>query len=391
MDFANFQLLLAVRLSDARFRLWQTNLAAAAAMLTGPATPPQVEWSRAGEWTLVGVGPDANISQTEFAARFIHPQPPAATNFWLEAGLDLPRLVPAFSTFNFQLSTFNRLGLTVTGEAGFVLTCGTLDCSRPFDVPLPPWEIPTNLIHGPLNSFAAVRGLTAWLSDWPAWQKLQLAPPPDQAYFWTQESGPLQSFFAAPLPGASNQLFQLAARLGQNANPWLATNADGNFQWQAGMPGLVWSDIFILVPFLKPVLVSHHDYVFGGVAPFVEDNPKPMPAEFLRTVLNTTNLVYYQAEQTGARVEDDLFIGQELRITFHKPQLPDTTALWLKNIGPALGGSATFVTRSGAQQLALTRYSTLGFNALELHLLADWLESPQFPRGLHTFLAPPDK
>jgi len=41
--------------------------------------------------------------------------------------------------------------------------------------------------------------------------------------------------------------------------------------------------------------------------------------------------------------------------------------------------------------LTFARKSTLGFTALELHLLADWLESPRFPHGLHTFPAPPDK
>jgi hypothetical protein len=41
--------------------------------------------------------------------------------------------------------------------------------------------------------------------------------------------------------------------------------------------------------------------------------------------------------------------------------------------------------------LELERDATVGLNAFELHLLADWLESPQFPLGLHTFLAPADK
>jgi hypothetical protein len=64
---------------------------------------------------------------------------------------------------------------------------------------------------------------------------------------------------------------------------------------------------------------------------------------------------------------------------------------WLKNVEPLMGGSTTTVTRINPQQLAFTRQSTLGFTALELQLLADWLESPQFPHGLHTFLAPPDE
>jgi hypothetical protein len=33
----------------------------------------------------------------------------------------------------------------------------------------------------------------------------------------------------------------------------------------------------------------------------------------------------------------------------------------------------------------------MAHSALELYLLADWLEFPRFPHGLHTFPAPPDK
>ena len=54
--------------------------------------------------------------------------------------------------------------------------------------------------------------------------------------------------------------------------------------------------------------------------------------------------------------------------------------LWLKALEQHLGETTTSAIRDGPQQLVLERRSTLGFNALELHLLADWLESPQFPQ-----------
>ena len=62
---------------------------------------------------------------------------------------------------------------------------------------------------------------------------------------------------------------------------------------------------------------------------------------------------------------------------------------FLKKSAPLQERTTTFLTRTGPAQLGVERYSTTGFNALELHLLADWLESPQFPRGSHTALAPP--
>ena len=289
-------------------------------------------------------------------------------------------------------SLLNRLNFTVTGESGNVVTRAKFNFSRPLDVRLSPWEIPTNLIHQPLSSFTAVRGLAGWLAALPVWQKLQLAPPPDQAFVWTLPNMPLQTYFAAPLPAAGSQLSQLAARLMQNANPWLETNGEGFFQWATNSPGLVWNGAFLLSPYLKPVIVNQHDYVLGGLYPFAEGDPSPPPAQFLRVILGTPNLVYYQFEQTDVKVDADLFITQLFRVVFHKPQLPSKAAatVWLKNVEPLLGGSTTLVTQSGAQQLDFTRTSTLGLTAFDLHLLADWLESPQFPHGLHTLLAPPD-
>ena len=442
---------LAVRLPADRARIWQTSLANALTDLTGihPVSvpngwllrqshaPEQVEFYRAGEWTFVGWGPDTTNLLPPFADRIARDNmPPSTTDVWLEADLDPLRLADIFSlsaaggkvpspagagegarravegsgdetkfdgrgevgslnisTLNPQLSTLNHLHLTATGEGGNVVTRGTLEFSRPLNLSLPPWEIPTNLILQPLISFSAVRGIAPWLAAMPAWQKLGLAPPPDQMYCWAEDGIPFQTYFAAPLPAASNQLWQLAGRLVQTANPWLATNGEGSFQWAINPPCLVWNDALLISPYLLPVTVNQHDYVLGGLYPRAGGNPSPMLVEILRAILNTTNLIYYQTEQTGFHVEDRFFITQLFRVVFHKAQLPAAAAatVWLKKAEPLLGASTTIMTQTGPAQLNFARQSTVGLNALELHLLADWLESPQFPHGLHTFLAPPDQ
>jgi hypothetical protein len=407
-------LFFAIRLPADRANLWQTNLAAASAALAGSGTPHRIECACAGDWTLVGAGLDKNILQTDFAtriaaadSRFLPPatRHPSLSHPWLEADLNPALLVSSLSAgeadrgeveklfaINHQLSTISSLHLSLSGDAGNVHTLGVINFSRPLATPLPPWQIPTNFIHGPLTSFAAVRGVAPWLATMPAWQKLQFAPAPDQAYLWAQTGAPYQTFFAAPLPAAGGQLAQLSLRLVQNVNPWLVTNADGFFQWQGSPPGVVWH-LFVIAPFLEPVQVHRQDFLLGGLYPLAVGDPRPPPAEFLRAVLGTPDLVYYQAEHTGPRLEDDLFITQMFQVIFQKNKLPPAAAAarWLKQIEPLLGDSATAVTRTGTRQLTLARNSTTGLTALELNLLADWLESPQFPRGLHTFLAPPDK
>jgi hypothetical protein len=61
---------------------------------------------------------------------------------------------------------------------------------------------------------------------------------------------------------------------------------------------------------------------------------------------------------------------------------------WLHAAQDRLGFCATAVNLTAPNQLTFVRRSTVPFTALELHLLGDWLESPEFPRGLHSLLVP---
>jgi hypothetical protein len=61
---------------------------------------------------------------------------------------------------------------------------------------------------------------------------------------------------------------------------------------------------------------------------------------------------------------------------------------WVTALSPHLGSSTTEVHLTSPTQLSLVRSSTAAFTGFELQLLADWLESPKFPRGLHTLDAP---
>lgn len=400
------QFYLALRLPADRARLWQTNLAAAASVLPG------VALARAGDWTLVGRGADTNLLQSEFAARLTRLSAPA-THDWFTADLDLPRLAAAFpsplwgaggqrpgevglstnsqlpSPISHLLSPISRVHLTVAADAGNLLTRATVDCSRPLALKLPAWEIPTNFMRQPISSFTAVRGFGPWLAALPGWQALPLAAP-DQAFFWLQSGIPFEFHFAAPLPGATNQLAQLAGRLIADANPWLATHAEGQIQWQTNPPALVWKDAFMLSPELKPVVLDQREYILGGLVPLQNNPGTPPPAEFFRVLANPA-LLYYQVEQTGFQIDGNLLISQLIRLVFHQAQLPPAVTGWLKSAAPLLGNCTTAVTQTGPAQLTVTRSSTFGFTALELDLLGDWLASPQFPRGLHTLLAPPAK
>jgi hypothetical protein len=130
--------------------------------------------------------------------------------------------------------------------------------------------------------------------------------------------------------------------------------------------------------------------LFAGLLPDNgADTNLPPPAGMIQDVLRRANLVYYDWEVTGPRLEPWLHLGQFARQITRRAQMPvDSAGLrWVAVLVPRLGTSATVINFKAPDQLAFVRRSTLGFTAPELHLLVDWLESPEFPCGLHSSLA----
>jgi hypothetical protein len=394
----------AIRLNDARAALWQTNLAAVLESLTGirpeaaqggrPGwsltkhhAPNHLELTRVGGWTLVGAGQGTNTLLQDFVARVQRDQAPftrPATNFWLDASIGLPQVSDALS-LNWNLPTnLPDLFFTLIGDGEGVRTRGKL--IFPFKLPLAlePWDLPTNSLRGVLGSFTAVRGMAPWLATSKAWQDLQIGPPPNQFFVWSGLGIPLQTLFAAAVPNASNQMAELNNVLLTRVNPWLATNDSGILERAENSDGVAWTT----VPFMSPYIHSDGNFIVGGSFP--NAGPKRfLPDDKLR-LLNQTNVVYYDWEVTGPRIQAGLQLGQLVRLVLHRAQLPwpSGSASFLKANTNSLGDSLTIVSQAGPNELTLARQSGIGLTASELHLLADWLESPQFPRGLNTLLGP---
>ncbi len=463
------ELAFAIRLTDERARLWETNLAAVLESLTGArpiptpgnsrgwhlqitnhasrltldaprstlhAPPLRLELARAGEWTILGLAPEHNAVVDDFLDRVQHSHVPFAartTDYWLEAELDLRRLAAAFPLGWQVPADCPRTSLTLLGDGQNVLTRAQLDFPKPLAAELEPWNIPTNLIHQPLHSLMAIRGLRPWLSSLPAWNGLRLGATPDQAYLWAQQVGPVFTYLAAPLPNATNVVAALTDRLLRDVSPFLVTNRMGWLECLTnsnpgsagtgsagvlagtGTPvvpagtgsagvlagtgtsgvlagtrtGVIWLGAPYMAPFLEAAPCPQGDFILGGLA-FGSLTNTPAPLGLIRELLTQTNLVAYEREITGARLEAWLYLGQLFRLVFHMAQLPEEspTIAWFRAAEPRLGNCLTLVTRTGPAQLTLTRTSSAGLSSLELHLLADWFESPRFPVGLHTLLAP---
>src|ERR1051326_5361388 len=142
-------------------------------------------------------------------------------------------------------------------------------------------------------------------------------------------------------------------------------------------------------PYLKSVAATGEHFVLAGLGP-MPSGPRPRPPGLFEQFLEHTNLVCYDWEMTGSRVDACIYIAQFFRFVLHKAQVPpqSLSIAWLHALETRLGNTGTTITQTGPAQLSLLRKSNLGLTAAELELLVDWLESPTFPRGLNTFVAP---
>jgi hypothetical protein len=412
------QFVFAIRLNPEHAGIWQTNLAVILKSLTGTTpvisatdsrgwvlkrtgTPNQIELTHAGAWTIVSLAPD-NHALLDAIRNWIHSDPVsgigAGTNNWLEVEADLQRLATVLPPSWNLPANLPKISLAMNGDGANVLASGGLTFSAPLPLPLTPWNFPTGLVPEPLDSLTALRDVQPWLASLNVWHELPLGIPPDQLYFWSLPGSPSQVYFAAPAPDASNQVGRLSDYLLQTSNPWLAARGYVSFGRSPDANGVLWGNLPAIQPFLRFADTPAGSMIFGGFLPNTDpgtntqDNlyPRPSFSSLTDRIMAQTNLVYYDWELTGSRIEPCLYLGQVSRVVSRHPQLPlDTLSVnWLKTIEPRLGPCTTTITCTGPNQLVFYRRSTAGFTGAELQLLADWLESPQFPHSLYSLSAP---
>ena len=402
---SHFALSFAIHLDAAHNSQWLTNLPVVLELLTGasPVFNPeengwslqttsglgQVGFARVGDWTVVSAGPENNSLASEISARIRRDGVPfvsAGTNLWLEAGLAPSLLFSSLSAGGEGqgevglASSISHFNLSLSGDGANVITRMKLNFNQPFSAPLPDWRLPVDLLHEPLTSLTVARGLEPSLAGWPVWRDLQIGAPPDQFCLWSLGGNPYQIYLAAPLPGP--QVGAFCDHLMQQGNPWLATNGYISFDRAADGNGVTWGNLPDIKPFIKFAGNDSSGWLYAGLFPDTNSVAPPPPAGLIQDILRRTNLVYYDWEVTGPRLQPTLQVAQTARLILRQPQLSlDSASLtWLGSIIPRLGTSATIINRTGPAELTLYRRSTLGLTAFELHLLTGWLESPQFPR-----------
>ena len=405
---------LLVQLPADRLKLWRASLTELMQlwMLGAPATnavegfagwevkrsdaPALVRCLEAGPWLVLGIGQN-NLPAVAEAARRIkaggRPVSPAS-NYWLQTELNLPRLGPALELPS--AVDWPHARLTVIGQGENLRSNMRLGFSEPLTGSLDPWQVPTNLINEPLVSFTAARGISPWLKNCAALQKLELTPEPNELYLWAQGRQPIdrdlpyQTFVTFPLKDAAGKL----ERAGALAPSVFSTNwqSRGLAQvgWETNSHQLLWRGLPFITPFLAPAKFKGAEFVAGGL--FVPSpSTNPVPAELLSQMGQQAKLVYYDWEITEARLHHWRMMAQLFAIIASKSQFTTNNAAlpWLLAIEPKLGNTVTEITADSPTEWSLVRKANIGFTGFELVALARWLESTNFPAL--SFELPPER
>jgi len=374
----------AIRLDDEKATIWDTNLAqiiesqgdatlsrsSSGWTVSSKRLPTSIQMIRSGGWMALSGG-----LQTEQVPNL----------GWAGQSATGPLLVVEFDSTRL-LSTRDLLGgrIQIGCSNDSVRTTGSLRFRQHmFDV-LPAWKLPTGILDGALTSFTALRGVESGLTE--LMKSLGAQTVAGQVFLWSLEGSLTQTYGAIPVVDSVEVVSGISPNIMNRVNSFAGTNELLGFRKSTQYTGLEWTGLPFLSPFIQATTLDGQDYVVLGL--FSPRKPSSPPQELLEAIAQQ-DLVCYDWELTGIRIQQWLYIFQFLRFVTSLPQLPDDSAslVFLKALTPKLGNCVTRLVREKNGEVSLTRQSGVGFTALELHLLADWLESPSFPFGVHTLPA----
>jgi hypothetical protein len=154
---------------------------------------------------------------------------------------------------------------------------------------------------------------------------------------------------------------------------------DTELVWQANRRKLVLSNLRVVAPTLEAVPDKAGEFLLLGLFPRLPLN-KPAPDELWKQIQGRTNLVYYDWELTGPRLQQWRLLGHMLlrwpRVQsdgmIDAMQIDDK---WLGELGPLIDNTVTEITRAAPNELSVVRNSPVGFTGIEMFLLSGWLSA----------------
>lgn len=336
----------------------------------------RLQLARTNGWSVLSLLKPESKERTAFLKQFGTKSPVLGAQ-WLKVTLGFQAMKPWWNVPAPLNTAVVQLSAGPKGKD--ISTVAQITFTQPQPVKTVAWQVPTNTIRDPLISFTALQGAalnwfdTAWIGDW--------KPPvkPDQMYLWAMDNIPFLSFAALHVPN-SKEFLTKTEKDWLAVNPLLQSNRLGLVRSQTNGVGLVWNQLPIIVPTLKPAADPDGDYLLGGLFP-----PPPstnnIPGELLQQFVPRTNLVYYDWEVTAPRVQQWQNLAPILNMITSKVPVRGSNAgqTWIKAVGPKLGNAVTEATVVNTREITIVRRSTLGLTGYELNRLVRWFDNPGFP------------
>ena len=396
----------ALKLNEARAGLWATNLSKvmAAARATGPheikgegfrgsewtgkTAPVVFRTARAGEWFVVGGGPEQLKLHPAVLQRIIQSgrPTPSAGHDWLEMDLDTT-LVRNWLPLQGKSPT-PMAHLTVNSKGEDLLAHLRLKYAQPLGWVAEPWNIPTDLIRDPIISFTAARGISSLLGSLQGVSELGLKPLPALMFSWAYGGLPYSTHLVFPVADATNTIRKIYGRVPDMVRAQLGKPPTGNFTFQTNSAEFVWGGRPLITPSLRPLRSGGRDYL--GLSFFVAaaTTNRP-PAELFAQVTQKPNLAFYGWEITQFRIANwrQFYQQADMLAGRRTPAQSEPTFKWLLAIEPHLGNAVTEITVTAPDELSLQRKAHVGLTGFDLVTLTRWVDSPRFP---FSFDSPPD-
>jgi hypothetical protein len=377
---------LAIHLNQDRSGAWTKALPQIVEALHHHASDVHLEISSTADWTFLGFGQEQNSSVAAMKSRLEREHQPfvaRATNFWLDAHVDL-------AAFKVDLPWPNSskapmMDLTLIGDGKDVLTRALFTFSDPLDINLDSWQLPVHLIPPQPIGLTAINGVRPLLSKSQIFSGLPESSVPNQIFFWDRRGIPLQMFFAFPTMSAQQTFDALSPRFAaflESHSP----QGNGSPMMNSTNSTFIWQNFVFGTPFLHAVTNEGVSYVLGGFALPSVMRSNRMPAEIAAHIMNATNLVFYDLENTGERLVHWRYLDDTWRIlsdASHSPRLRagQPSLDWIANCYSNLLYSTSEVRIETPRTLTFARKSTIGLTSLEIETLANWIEMPSFPLG----------
>jgi hypothetical protein len=239
-----------------------------------------------------------------------------------------------------------------------------------------PWLIPAEIIKGPIISVTAGQNVAAFLNLSPAFARLDGNPLTNQFCEWALDQMPFLTTMTWPEADAPTAFQKLSSEAPPAFNVALKAFNGAELVWQTNQGRLVLQNLRVINPNIGAVRTAGgEDYLLLSLFPRVPMD-RPPPIDLSKEIISQTNLVYYDWEVTGSRLQEWRMLGRMLLTPWHVASDEELEARqvedkWFMDLRLLAGNARTRITRVSPTELSFERTAPLGFTGIEMFLLSD--------------------